>query len=273
MSGNREYKSDVFSMLLEYPEHALSVYNALNGSDYRDPSAVRIFKLENSIQLSIRNDASFLIDSYLSLYEHQSSLNPNMPLRFLIYITELFQSIVKNQDIFSNMLLKVPTPRFTVFYNGVEERPEIEYLRLSNAFEHSMEEPELELKCTVLNINPGNNEALLEKCSVLREYTTFVEHVRAYKVKHPLEKSLDLAISRCIADHVLEDFLRERRGEVKRVMTLDYTFERRLQLAKEASQERIEQLAGENRQLIGKIEQLSAEMERMKVLLAEHGIA
>ncbi|MCD8379745.1 MAG: hypothetical protein LUC95_05415 [Lachnospiraceae bacterium] len=100
MSSNREYKSDVFSMLMEEPGHALDVYNALNGSDYHDPSQVSIMKLENSIRLSVHNDASFIIDDYLTLYEHQSSINPNMPLRFLIYITDLFQSVIKNRDLF-----------------------------------------------------------------------------------------------------------------------------------------------------------------------------
>lgn len=118
IGNNREYKSDIFCMLMEYPEHALSVYNALNGSDYRDPSEVRRFKLEHSIQLSIRNDASFIIDSYLSLYEHQSSPNPNMPLRFLLYVTDLFKEIMKNRDLFSKRLQKIPTPSFVVFYNG-----------------------------------------------------------------------------------------------------------------------------------------------------------
>ncbi|MCD8332769.1 MAG: hypothetical protein LUB60_01310, partial [Clostridiales bacterium] len=257
MSGNREYKNDVFCMLMEEPEHALSVYNALNGSDYKDPSVVEILKLESGVQLSIRNDASFLIDNYLNLYEHQSRPNPNMPLRFLIYVTELFQSIIKNRDLFSTRLLKIPTPRFIVFYNGAEERQEIEYLKLSDAFEHPMEMPELELTCKVYNINRGNNENLLKKCNVLDEYATFVERVRFYEGQYPLSAALDRAIESCIADNVLRKFLREHRGEVKRVMTLDYTFERRLQLAKEENQEILEQLAEEKAQLKNEKVQLS----------------
>ncbi|MCD8150463.1 MAG: hypothetical protein LUE92_13100 [Clostridiales bacterium] len=266
MGGNREYKSDVFSMLMEYPEKALSVYNALNGSDYRDPSKVRMFKLEHSIQLSIRNDASFIVDSYLSLYEHQSSSNPNMPLRFLFYVTDLFKDIVKNRDLFSSNLVKIPTPSFVVFYNGIDERPALEHLKLSNAFEHPVDFPDLELKCKVYNINPGNNKELMDKCSVLEEYTIFVERVRAYKTQYPLEEALDCAIDSCVADHILEDFLRERRGEVKRAMTLDYTIERRLQLAREENREIIEKLTEKNEDLAEKNEALS---ERNNQLIKE----
>jgi len=298
MSGNREYKSDVFSMLMEYPENALSVYNALNGSDYRDPSKVKMFKLEHSIQLSIRNDASFIVDSYLSLYEHQSSSNPNMPLRFLFYVTDLFKDIVKNRDLFSPNLVRIPTPSFVVFYNGIMKRPAVENLKLSNVFEHPVDFPDLELKCKVYNINPGNNEELTDKCSVLEEYTVFVERVRAYNTQYPLDEALDRAIDSCIADHILKDFLRERRGEVKRAMTLDYTFERRLQLAREENQEIIDklteekdqlaeekdqlaeekdqlteeknQLAVENQQLAEENERLSAELARFKETLGQH---
>ncbi|MCD8149256.1 MAG: hypothetical protein LUE92_06775 [Clostridiales bacterium] len=282
MSGNREYKSDVFSMLMEYLEYALSVYNVLNGSDYRDPSKVVIYKLEHSIQLSIRNDASFIVDSYLSLYEHQSSTNPNMPLRFLFYVTDLFKEIVKNRDLFSPNLVKIPTPSFVVFYNGVSKRPAVEYQKLSNAFEHPDDRSDLELRCKVYNINPGNNEELTDKCSVLEEYTAFVERVRFYNREYTLDEALDRAIDSCIEEHILENFLRERRGEVKRAMTLDYTFERRLQLAREENQgiikdlserndqlsERNDQLSERNDQLITENEKLAAELARLKSVLA-----
>ncbi len=266
MSSNREYKSDVFSMLMEEPEHALDVYNALNGSDYHDPSKVSIMKLENSIRLSVHNDASFIIDDYLTLYEHQSSINPNMPLRFLIYITDLFQSVIKNRDLFSKSILKIPTPGFAVFYNGKKDYPEIEYLKLSDAYEHSVGEPELELVCKVYNINPGYNKALLDRCGVLREYSEFVECVRSYEGQCPLDEALDQAIDKCIKNHILEDFLKSRRSEVKRMMTLDYTFERRLQLAEEEraielQKARKDERKAVEREMMGRIESSNQKAE------------
>lgn len=264
--SNKEYKSDVFSMLMEIPENALSVYNALNESDYRDPSEIEIFRLENGIRLSIRNDSSFIIDAYLSLYEHQSRRNPNMPLRLLIYVTGLYKHLVKNKDLFSTALRKIPTPKFAVFYNGVEEGPEEEEMRLSDAFQHPTDEPELELKCTVYNINPDYNRDLLGKCSVLKEYTAFVEQVREYEKLYPLEEALDHAINSCISEHILEDFLRKNRAEVKRVSMLDYTFERRIKLAEEENREIIGQLTAQNDQLSAQNDQLSIENNQLSTV-------
>ena len=81
-------------MLLEEPEYALETYNALNDTDYTDTGAVVIQKLGGKVLLSVRNDASFLIDACLNLYEHQSTFNPNMPLRFLLYFSDLIWDYV-----------------------------------------------------------------------------------------------------------------------------------------------------------------------------------
>jgi hypothetical protein len=117
MSGNREYKSDVFSMLLEEPENALEIYNALNGTNYQDPKIVQIMNLHKGISLSVRNDAELVIDFDLNIYEHQSTYNPNMPLRSLVYYVNDLDKIIKGKDIYGRSLVKIPTPHFVVFYN------------------------------------------------------------------------------------------------------------------------------------------------------------
>lgn len=147
MTGNREYKSDVFSMLLEDPENALSLYNAMNDSDYTDPDMVEICTLDKGISLTVHNDASFVLDMHLSIYEHQSTICPNMPVRSLIYFTIILQDMLKNKNLYGRKLIKIPTPRFAVFYNGEEAQPEQYELRLSDAFEHPIEQPEIELVC------------------------------------------------------------------------------------------------------------------------------
>lgn len=240
MAGNREYKSDVFSMLLEDPKNALSLYNAINGSNYTDPAIVEICTLNRGISLSVRNDAAFIVDLNLSIYEHQSTVCPNMPLRNLIYFTSTIEDMIKGRDIYGRQLLKIPTPRFAVFYNGDEEQPEQYTLKLSDAFEHPVENPELELTCMVYNINRGKNEELLGKCPFLKEYMTFVDCVRDKYQENEhkdLEHCIEWAIDHCIEENVLRDFLIRRRTEVTKVMTLDYTFDRRLMMAKRDSRE------------------------------------
>ena len=233
MSGNREYKSDVFSMLLEDPNNALQLYNALNQSNYSDPELIEIRTLDKGVSLSVRNDAAFVLDSNLSIYEHQSTICPNMPVRCLIYFSNIIEKIVKGHNIYGKTLVKIPTPRFAVFYNGAEEQPEQYDLRLSDAFVHKVEKPEIELTCRVYNINYGRNQRLLEDCPFLKEYMIFVDYVRDYHAKQDfenLEMAINLAIDRCILENILRDFLKEHRSEVVKVTQLDYTFDRQIEL-------------------------------------------
>ena len=112
MTGNREYKSDVFSMLMEDPDNALSLYNAMNHSNYTDPGLVEMCTLDRGISLTVHNDASFVLDMNLSIYEHQSTICPNMPVRSLIYFTIILEGMLKNKNLYGRKLNKIPTPRF-----------------------------------------------------------------------------------------------------------------------------------------------------------------
>ena len=246
-NGNREYKSDVISMMLQIPEYALDVYNAMNDSAYTDPDMIQIMRLENRISLSVRNDASFFISNYLNLYEHQSTYSPNAPLRFLIYLTNLLKKLIGKRDLYGRKRVQIATPHFAVFYNGTEKRPEKEVLKLSDAFINRTDTPEIELTVTVYNINPNNNTQLLEKSEVLRSYMIFVNRVRenlehqkkiaqnapeydeaAYEEE--LEVAINEAIDYCVKHHIMEEFFRENRSEVTKSMVLDYTWERREEL-------------------------------------------
>ena len=246
-NGNREYKSDVISMMLQIPEYALDVYNAMNDSVYTDPDMIQIMRLENGISLSVRNDASFFISNYLNLYEHQSTYSPNAPLRFLIYLTSLIKKTIGKRDLYGRKRVQIATPHFAVFYNGTEKRPEKEVLKLSDAFIHQTDTPEIELTVTVYNINPHNNTQLLAKSKVLSDYMIFVNRVREnleYQKKiaqnapeydeaayeEDLEAAINEAIDHCIEHHIMETFFRENRSEVTKSMVLDYTWERREEL-------------------------------------------
>ena len=152
-SGNREFKSDVFSMLMEDKANALSVYNALNGTDLSNAEDLEIYTLDKGVSLTVRNDAAFVVDAALSIYEHQSSVCPNMPVRNLIYYSMIVGKLVKHKNIYGSKLIKLPIPRFAVFYNGNQEQPAEYEMRLSDAFEKRTDTPELELVCKVYNIN------------------------------------------------------------------------------------------------------------------------
>ena len=239
-NGNREYKSDVFSMLMEDKANALSVYNVLNGTNITNPDELEICTLDKGVSLTVRNDAAFVVDAALSIYEHQSTICPNMPVRNLIYYTTIISKYIKKKNIYGRKQIKIPVPKFVVFYNGGEQQPAEYDMKLSDAFEKKVEDPELELVCKVYNINFGKNKELLEKCTVIREYMTFVDYVRYYHKEQDheeLEVAINRAIDRCIEEGVLVDFLKENRTEVVKVTQLDYTFDRQIMLEREDARE------------------------------------
>lgn len=260
--ANKEYKSDVFSMLLQDKKRAMEIYNAINGTDYDDPELVEMTTLDDkSFSLTVRNDASFILDANLSLYEHQSTYCPNMPLRDLLYFASIIQKQIKAQkrDIYGGRILKIPVPHFVVFYNGKENAPDQYDLRLSDAFEKETKNPEIELVCHVYNINNGKNVPLLSKCQTLREYMYFVDMVRKNnEISGNLEDAIEKAINQCMEENVLRDFLAQHREEVMHVMTLDYTFERRLEMQRAEAIEDGERIGKE----IGKEEKLSEQIRK-----------
>ena len=260
--ANKEYKSDVFSMLLQDKKRAMEIYNAINGTDYDDPELVEMTTLDDkSFSLTVRNDASFILDANLSLYEHQSTYCPNMPLRDLLYFASIIQKQIKAQkrDIYGGRILKIPVPHFVVFYNGKEDAPDQYDLRLSDAFEKETKNPEIELVCHVYNINNGKNVPLLSKCQTLREYMYFVDMVRKNnEISGNLEDAIEKAIYQCMEENVLRDFLAQHREEVMHVMTLDYTFERRLEMQRAEAIEDGERIGKE----IGKEEKLSEQIRK-----------
>ena len=240
MSENREYKSDVFSMLMEDKRYALEVYNALNGSDFSEPEQVEMVRLDKGVSLSVRNDAAFIIDMNISFYEHQSTYNPNIPLRGMIYYANTMERWIKEKgkDLFSRRMITIPTPHFVVFYNGLEKRPEYEEMKLSDAFCHSSDQPGIEVLCRVYNINPSQNEKLKERCHVLEGYTYFVEKVREYHGREETrENAVELAIKDCIEHQVLTDFFQSRKDEVIKMTHLDFTWERREELIRKEERE------------------------------------
>lgn len=238
---------------------------------------MEVCNLERGISLSVRNDAAFILDMNLSVYEHESTVCPNMPLRELIYVTNILEQWVKKQNLYGRKLVKIPTPRFAVFYNGVEEQRSQYQLKLSDAYANPMEAPELELTCTVYNINVGKNQALLSKCPVLRQYMFFVDYVREYLGKYPekdLRKAINKAIDRCIREGVLREFLIRRRGEVTKVTQLDYTFDRRIELEREDA--RAEERVNTERERKAKEEERQAkeaaekEVQRLRAELEQY---
>lgn len=167
-AANRNYKDTVFRMLFSNRKNLLSLYNAVNQRDYKNPDDLEIVTLENAIYMGMKNDLAFIIDTNLYLYEHQSTYNPNIPLRDLFYISNEYQKLVDKKSLYSSTLQKIPAPNFIEFYNGSTILSDCTELKLSSAFENLSGEPKLELTVTVLNVNEGHNAELMQHCSTLK---------------------------------------------------------------------------------------------------------
>ena len=221
-SANRQYKDTVFRMLFADKSNLLSLYNAMSGSDYHDPSKLQIITLENAIYIGMKNDLAFVIDTNLFLYEHQSTYNPNMPLRNLFYISSEYQKMVDSNKLYSSTLLEIPAPHFVVFYNGTTKQEDSWYNYLSDSYHNFSGIPDLELKVVTLNINKGHNKELMEQCQTLNEYAQYVEKVRTYTKEDNLDNAVERAVNECIRDGILADFLAQNKSEVIAMSIFEY---------------------------------------------------
>lgn len=225
ITANRKYKDTVFRKLFSDRKNLLSLYNAINGTAYMDASQLEIVTLDNAIYMGMKNDLAFIINTNLFLYEHQSTYNPNMPLRDLFYISGEYQKLVDLKSLYTSTRLRIPTPNFIVFYNGTEKNEDrwVEYL--SESYENMSGEPNLELKVIILNINLGHNKKLMEECQTLREYAQYVAKVRRYSEEMELNTAVECAVSESIQEGILKEFLQKNRAEVIAMSIFEYNEE------------------------------------------------
>ena len=170
----------------------------------------------------MKNDLSFLIDAELNLYEHQSTYNPNMPMRGLLYFAGVYNRHISSREIniYSSSPKEFPFPQHIVFYNGTQEEPDRKILKLSDLFQrpNGEKEPCLECKTLMLNINYGHNRELMKKCRRLEEYAIFVDAIRKNQAKgQDLQEAVEAAVESCIAGGVLADILRAQKAEVVQI--------------------------------------------------------
>lgn len=224
-------------MLFSDRNELLKLYNAINGTSYDDPDLLQVNTLENAVYMSMQNDVSFIIDMRLNLYEHQSTYSPNLPVRYLLYVADVYSDYTKDMNLYGTKAVKLPTPRFVIFYNGQAEQPDRKELKLSELFSIPDADPSLELKAVMLNINKGHNRKLMETCRTLQDYAEYTFRVREYAAEMPLDLAVEQAITECISEGILADFLRKNRAEAKKVSIYEYNEERHMRQTREEGME------------------------------------
>ena len=234
---NNKYKDKVFRMLFNNKQELMDLYNAINNTAYDNPEELQITTLENAIYLSMKNDMSFIIDSRLQLYEHQSTWNPNMPFRDLLYVTNTYNKLIPRRDVYATKKISLPPPTFLMFYNGKEERPERYVMKLSDLYQPKPKEVNLDLTVLVLNINKGYNESIKRNCKTLREYSLFVAQIREYEAYMNFEQAITRAVDTCIEQEILKDFLVMNKAEVISMCIFECDMEEVMELWKEEAHE------------------------------------
>lgn len=218
---NTHYKDRLFRFIFgnaEWKENTLDLYNALNGTDYKNPDDLEITTIEDIIYLEMKNDISFIINDVMSLYEQQSTYNPNMPVRGLMYFAKLYDKFIEmnNLNVYGTKLLSLPTPNYVVLYNGQDKSFDRMELKLTDSFpEESRASSDLQVTATMININAETRDELLTKCRLLNEYSIFVGKVRT-GIQNGMAAgdAVEEAVNECIEEDVLAKILRSHKSEV-----------------------------------------------------------
>ena len=223
----RNYKDSIFRRLFNDKRELLALYNALTGKSYPAGTEIEIVTLDNAVFKDRKNDVAFVIDrKFINLTEHQSTLSPNMPLRFLEYIAREYRKLYFSEAIYSEMPIKLPTPEFYVLYNGTKDAPLEHTLKLSDTFIGECDTISLELVVKVVNVNYEKGSEVLEKCRTLKEYSLFIHKVRGFMEEcKDLDMAIEAAIRECIREGVLAEFLKKNRGDVMSFVELWLTQE------------------------------------------------
>ena len=236
--GSPEYKDRLFSFIFGNEAHrewTLSLYNAINGTHYDNPDDISIETIRQVLYMGMYNDVAFIIADQLSLYEQQSTFNPNMPLRMLEYTANLFEKYIKREQLnkYGHRQIMLPVPRLVVFYNGTEEKANETALHLSDAFapEHR-HSADISVTVRMVNINKGYNQNLMDSCPPLSEYAWSVDSVRQYKKTDNLEAAIDRTLDSMPDSFLIKPFLEQHRAEVKNMLLTEYNEAETLEMFK-----------------------------------------
>ena len=239
---NRKYKDSLFRFIFNNKEAALSLYNAINDSDYQETDAMEFYTMNDFLYMGMKNDLSFLLDWNLNMFEHQSSYNPNMPLRGLIYTSAALKKFIeKNRlDMYSSKLLTIPVPRYYVFYNGLKKAADEVILKLTDSMAgtNASKVSSAEFTAHMININAGHSAQIMERCPLLHQYSLFVAALRK-KISDGLSlgDAIEETITECIEKDILADILREHRAEVTDMLFKEYDSAAHIASEKEISYE------------------------------------
>ncbi len=234
----KKYKDRLFTFIFGSNKvWALSLYNAVNGTNYDNPNDIQFTTIQTVLYLGMHNDVSLIIDNQLALFEQQASYNPNMPLRFLQYAGNLYEQYIRQHRLnkMGSKQIQLPIPSCIVFYNGIKDVPDKVLLRLSDAFPKGVD-TDIEVTVHMININQGRNTSMIQTCRPLYEYTWIIDNVRK-KDKMTIGEAVDSVIQSLPNEFELYPFLTAHRAEVLGMLLEEYDEEYTMNLFREEGRE------------------------------------
>jgi predicted transposase YdaD len=282
MGANTKFKDSVFSFLFSEPDKLRELYCALEGVTLPHDVPVKINTLQDVLFMDMLNDISFEIGGKLViLIEHQSTINPNMALRLLMYIARVYEKIIDRKSIYGTHLQPLPRPEFFVLYNGAAEYPDENIIRLSQAYESaaSLGLPDkaslsLELEVKVININHGRNEEIAKRCKTLAGYSAFVSKVYEYEGEgFSREEAIKNAVHYCVERDILKEFLEQHSSEVMNMLILDWNMEDALAVRYEEGMEKGMEKGMERGRERGREEGREEGMEKGRTEIARNALS
>lgn len=237
---NREHKDRLFRRIFSKKDDLLSLYNALNNSDYTNTEDLQIYTMDDFVYMSMRNDLSFLIDMTLNVFEHQSTYNPNMPLRGFFYMSSAYQKYIalNHLDIYSSKRIALPLPQYYVFYNGTKNMPDESRILLTDSMTHpdAAQKSSAQFSAHMININAGHSSGIMQRCPKLYQYSLFIEEIRQnQKQGAALREAVETAVDSCIRQGILTDILLGNKAEVTNMILQEYDEDLHIRNEKEIS--------------------------------------
>lgn len=222
----RSYKDGVFRQLFNDKEKLIELYNALSGRSYSKDTEIEIVTLEDALFGDIKNDLSFIMDNrFIVMIEHQATVNPNMPLRMLSYAAREYERRGLTKKVYSRRRIEIPTPELYMLYNGAEDQPIMQELKLSDAYIAKCGKISLEARVKVINVNYDKGADILKRCKTLNEYSMFIHMIRERQQEKGLQKAVEESVRECMRKGILTEFLERNGGDIVSLVRIELTRE------------------------------------------------
>ena len=223
----RNHKDSTFCLLFSEPARAIELYNAVTGENLPPDTELTYTTLANALYIDRNNDLGFVIQKrHLVMSECQSTINWNIPMRCLGYVSRSLENLAGKEGLYGSKLVKFPAPEFYLFYVG-NETWDTKTLKLSDSFQAPPKENSLELVVNFVNLEYNTDNEILQRSPSLLGYSKLLYYIKTAAKENggDLKSAIDTSVKQCMEEGLIEDFLRKHSREVTGMLFNEITVE------------------------------------------------